>query len=79
MKKLIFVLLVISCSKQTAEPIRTGCWTGVKDGKRQLIGCYTVAQVVAAEQSQSWALTLDKYTDLKYEANVGCLQCQQRY
>lgn len=79
MKKLLLVLLM-ACARENVNPTATGCWTGVdKSGARKLIGCYTQAQVVAAEDSQSWSSILVQYNDLKYEANQTCAQCQQKY
>ena len=71
-------LFVIACAPKI-EPVNTGCWTGIKDGKRQLIQCMTPAQVVSAEQSSSWEFILAQYSQLQYDGNKTCQQCQQKY
>ena len=77
MKKLL-LLLVIACSSEP-KPVSTGCWIGMKNSTRVLIGCMTQQQVVAAEQSSSWQSILTQYSDIKYDANATCETCNQKY
>ena len=80
MKKLIFILLLFGCSKASDPAPATGCWTGMRDGKRQLIDCCLKKEYLAgnnvAAGGVSWCVN---YTQWQWEPNRTCKQCQDKY
>lgn len=76
----MIILSLTDCNKRTDPAPLTGCWTGMRDGKRQLIDCclkneYLAGNNVAAG-GVSWCVN---YTDWKYEPSLTCQTCQDKY